>query len=127
MTRLEQASTIQALAWLNAFAEDDLGDESEGENVCEGLYQESANSDQVRLTWEVISSDKSDSVTDIDDLGQTDSASCQLLVLAVVAMIQVQQHKCRVMGLFQTPQNPNRKQRSNVICQLHVRWSAECV
>ena len=37
-------------------------------NVCEDLYQKSANSDQVQLTWKVISSDGSDSKNDIDDL-----------------------------------------------------------
>ena len=37
------------------------------------------NSEQVRSTWEVISSDGSDSETDIDDLQQTDAASCQLV------------------------------------------------
>ena len=37
MTRPERVSSIQALAWLNAIAEDDSGDESKGENVCEGL------------------------------------------------------------------------------------------
>ena len=42
--------------------------------------QGSENSDQVRLTWEVISSDGSDSETDIDNLEQTDSASCQLVI-----------------------------------------------
>ena len=33
MTRPERFSSIQALAWLNAIAEDDSGDENEGENV----------------------------------------------------------------------------------------------
>ena len=33
MPRLEQVSSIQALAWMNAIVEDDSGDESEGENV----------------------------------------------------------------------------------------------
>ena len=89
MPRPEQVSNIQALAWLNAIADDDSGDESEGKNVCEGLDQGSANSDQVRITWEVISSHGSDSDTDNDDLEQTDSASCQLAALAVAAMIQV--------------------------------------
>ena len=79
MPRPERFSSIQALAWLNAIAEDDSGDESEGENICEGLDQGSANSDQARLTWKVISSDGSDSETDIDSLEQTDSASCQLV------------------------------------------------
>ena len=46
-----------------------------------------ANSDQVQTTWEVISSDRLDSETDIDDLEQINSASCQLLVLAVAEMI----------------------------------------
>ena len=55
MPRPKRFSNIQALAWLNAIAEDDLGDGSEGENICEGLDQGSANSDQVRPTWEVIS------------------------------------------------------------------------
>ena len=50
MPRPERVSSVQALAWLNAIAEDDLEDESEGENVCESLDQESANSDQVRAT-----------------------------------------------------------------------------
>ena len=103
MPRPERVSNIQALAWLNAIAEDDPGDESKSENICESLDQGSANSDQVRLTWEVISSDGSDSDTDIDDLEQTDSASYQLSALAVAAMIQVLQHKRRVMSLFQTP------------------------
>ena len=48
-------------------------------NVCEGLDQGSENSEQVRFTWEVISSDGSDSQIDIDNLEQTDSASCQLV------------------------------------------------
>ena len=39
MTRPKRVCSIQALAWLNAIAEDDSGDESEGENICEGLYQ----------------------------------------------------------------------------------------
>ena len=39
MTRTERLSSIQALAWLNATAEDDSEDESTGENVCEGLDQ----------------------------------------------------------------------------------------
>ena len=56
-----------------------MGDESEGENICEGFDQGSANSDQVLPTWEVISSDGSDLETDIDSLEQTDSASCQLV------------------------------------------------
>ena len=47
MPRPERCSSIQALAWLNAIAEDNSGDESEGENICEGLDQGSANSDQV--------------------------------------------------------------------------------
>ena len=33
MPRPKRVSSIQALAWLNAIVEDDLGDESEGENV----------------------------------------------------------------------------------------------
>ena len=78
-------------------------DESEEENVCEGLNQESANLEQVQPTWKVISSDGSDSETDIDDLELTNSASCQLSALAVAAMIQLLQHKRRVMGLLQTP------------------------
>ena len=102
MPRPKRVSNIQALAWLNAIAEDDSGDESEGENICKGLDQGSANSDTIRLTWKVISSDGSDSDTDIDDLEQTDSVSCQLSALAVAAMIQVLQHNCRVMSLLQT-------------------------
>ena len=51
----------------------------------------------------MISSGGSDSDTDIDDLEQTDSASCQFSALAVAAMIQVLQHKRRVMSLLQTP------------------------
>ena len=48
LSHLQNAvSNIQALAWLNAIAEDDSGDESEGENACEGLDQGSANLDQV--------------------------------------------------------------------------------
>ena len=46
MPRPERFSSIQALAWLNAIAQDDSGDESEGENICEGLDQGSAKSDQ---------------------------------------------------------------------------------
>ena len=103
MPRLERVSNIQTLAWLNAIAENDPWDESAGENVCEGLHQGSANSDQVRLAWEVISSHGSDSKIDIDNLEQTDSASCQLSALAVVAVIQVLQLKRRVMGILQTP------------------------
>ena len=45
MPRPERVSTIQALAWLNAIAEDDLGDESERENACKGLDQGWANSE----------------------------------------------------------------------------------
>ena len=101
MPRPERVSNIQALARLNAIEDDDSGNESECENVCEGLDQGSANSEQVRLTWEVIFSNGSDSDTDIDE--QTDSASCQRLALAVVALIQVLQHKRRVMSLLQTP------------------------
>ena len=41
----------------------------------------------------MISSDGLDSETDIDDLEQADSASCQLSALAVAQMIQVLQHK----------------------------------
>ena len=103
MLRPEHVSNIQAVAGLNAIAEDDPGNESKSENTCESLYQGSANSDQVRLTWEVIFSDGSDSDTDIDDLEQIDSASCQLSALVVEAMIQVLQHKRRVMSLLQTP------------------------
>ena len=47
MLRLERISSIQTLVWLNAIAENDPWDESAGENVCEGLYQVWANSDQV--------------------------------------------------------------------------------
>ena len=79
MPRPERFSSIQALAWLSAIAEDDSGDESEGENICKGLDQGSANSDQDRPTWEVIYSDGSDLEIDIDSLEQTDSASCQLV------------------------------------------------
>ena len=43
----ERVSNTQALACLNAIAEDDSGDKSEGENVCESLDQGSGNSDQV--------------------------------------------------------------------------------
>ena len=43
MPRPERFSNIQALGWLNATAEDNLGDESEGENICEGLDQGSKN------------------------------------------------------------------------------------
>ena len=92
MPRPERVSNIQALAWLNAIAEDYPGDESKSENICESLDPGSANSDQVRLTREVISSDELDSNTDIDDLEQTDSASCQLSALAMAAIIQVLQH-----------------------------------
>ena len=88
---------------LNAIAEDDSEDESESENVFEGLDQGLANSDQVRPKWKVISSDWSNLETNIGDLEQTDSVSCQLSALAVAAMIQVLQHKRRVMGLLQTP------------------------
>ena len=70
-----------------------MGNESEGENICESLDQGSANSDQLQLTWEVISSDGSNSEIDIDDLEQTDSASYQLSALAIAQMIQVLQHK----------------------------------
>ena len=79
MPKPEQFSSIQGLAWLNAIAEDESGDESEGENIYEDLDQGSAKSHQARPTWEVISSDGSDSETDIDSLEQTDSASCQLV------------------------------------------------
>ena len=79
MPRPERFSNIQALALLNAIAEDDSGDESERENICEGLDQGSENSDQAWPTWEVISLNGSDSETDIDNLEQIDSASCQLV------------------------------------------------
>ena len=79
MLRPERFSSIQALPWLNAIPEDDLGDESKGKNICKGLDQGSANSDQALPTWEVISSDGSDSEIDIDSLEQTNSASCQLV------------------------------------------------
>ena len=39
MPRPERVSNIQVLVWLNAIAEDDSGDESEGENICKGLDQ----------------------------------------------------------------------------------------
>ena len=78
MQRSERSSNIQAPAWLNAIAEDDSGDESKGENICEGLDQGSANSDQARPTWEVISLNGSDSETDIDCLEQIYFALCQL-------------------------------------------------
>ena len=45
----ERFSSIQALAWLNAIAEDNSGDETEGENICEGLDQGLANSSSVYL------------------------------------------------------------------------------
>ena len=45
---------------MKAIAEHNSGNESKG-NVCEVLDQGSANSEQVRPTWEVISSDGSDS------------------------------------------------------------------
>ena len=61
MPRPERFRNIQALAWLNAITEDDSGGESESKNICEGLDQGLANSDQVRPTWKVISSDGSDS------------------------------------------------------------------
>ena len=79
MTRAKRFGSMQALTWLNAIAEDDSGDKNEGQNVCEGLDLGSANSEQVQSTWEVISSDESDLETDIDDLQQTESASCQLV------------------------------------------------
>ena len=79
MRRPERFSNIQALAWLNAIAEDDSENESEGENICKDLDKGLANSEQAQPTWEVISSDGSDSETDIDSLEQTDSASCQLV------------------------------------------------
>ena len=104
MPILERVSSIQTLARLNAIAENNPWDESAGENVCEGLYQGSANSDQVQLTWEAISSHGSDFKIDIDNLEQTDSASCQLSALTVAAIIQVLQLKRRVMGVLQTPQ-----------------------
>ena len=68
MPRPKRVSSIQAQAWLNAIVKDDLGDKSEGINVCKGLDQGSANSDQCRPTWEVVSSDGSNSETDINDL-----------------------------------------------------------
>ena len=69
MPKPERVNSIQVLAWLNSIA-GDLGDENEGENVCEGLDQGSANSDQIRPRWRMITSDGSDSETDIDDLEQ---------------------------------------------------------
>ena len=60
-------------------AENCSGDETEGENVCEGLNHGSVNSDHVRPTWKLIFSDGYDSETDIDGLEQTDSTSCQLV------------------------------------------------
>ena len=103
MPRPERFSGIQALAWLNAIAEDDSGDESEGENICKGLDQGSANSDQARPTWEVISSGGSDSETDIDSLGQTDSASCQLVSSGSGSNDTSTAAEAKVMGLLQTP------------------------
>ena len=47
MPRPERFSNIQVLAWLNAIAEDDSGNESEGGNICEDLDQGSENSDKV--------------------------------------------------------------------------------
>ncbi|CAK8680844.1 unnamed protein product [Clavelina lepadiformis] len=55
------------------------GGEGESEGEYEGLDQGWAISDQVRPPWEVIASDESDSETDVDNLEQTDSASCQLV------------------------------------------------
>ena len=46
MPKPERVNSIQVLAWLNSIA-GDLGDENEGQNVCEGLDQGSANSDQI--------------------------------------------------------------------------------
>ena len=51
----------------------------------------------------MISSHGSDSKIDIDNLEQTDSASCQVSALAVASMIQVLQLKRKVMGVLQTP------------------------
>ena len=50
MPRPQRINRIQALAWLNAIAKNYLGDEAEGENVCESLDHGSANSDQVQPT-----------------------------------------------------------------------------
>ena len=41
--RPERISSIQAIAWLNVIAENDLGDKSKGKNVCEGLDQGNSN------------------------------------------------------------------------------------
>ena len=70
MPRPERVSSIEDLACLKVIAENCLGDETEGENVCEALNHGSANSDHVRPTWELISSDGYDSETDIDGLEQ---------------------------------------------------------
>ena len=82
---------------------DDSGNESEGENVCEGLDQGSANSEQVRPTWEVIFSDGSDSETVLMTWSKLILHHVNLSALIVAAMIQLLQHKRRVMGLLQTP------------------------
>ena len=103
MPRPERFGNIQALAWLNAIVEDDLGDESEGENICEGLDQGSANSNQVRPTWEVIFLNGSDSETNIDSLEQLILHHANLSAQAVAVMIQVLQQKRRMMGLLQAP------------------------
>ena len=42
MSRPERNSSVQALAWLNAIAEDDSWGESEDEYVCDGLDHVSA-------------------------------------------------------------------------------------
>ena len=100
----ERVRSIQALAWLNAIAEDDPRDENGGENVCEDLDQGLTNSDQVRSTWEVISLDGSDSETDVDDLEQTDFASCQLVSSGSGYNDTCLAAQAQVMGLLQTPQ-----------------------
>ena len=63
-----------------------------------------ANSDQVRPTWKVISSDGSDSETDIEDLEQTDSASCQLVSSSSGSNDTSTEHKRRVMVTCRDPE-----------------------
>ena len=60
MSRPERHSSVQALAWLNAIAENDSGGEIEDEYVGEGLDQMSANLEQIQPIPEVLTSVESE-------------------------------------------------------------------
>ena len=51
MARPERISCMQALAWLNAIAEDNSGCESKGENICEALIRGNSSVTQDVKKW----------------------------------------------------------------------------